>query len=490
MERHKNDANYNLKRKAIMKKYKEKKKNSETATVSTIMKAKDAKRKRLSPAAKKQAAVIKSNELSPSAVGKAFKKVNTAMPKSPRKKSSGFVTELAEICGVKVIENSIVVLLVICLAMECVAGPSGVKRRTEHCISDSASDSSESSYDDEPAVVPRVGRGKRVGSTIQGHLDEYVWRKNVHVGDCIVNAFLRDVSVLYVPMNKDVNKISRVDPGKKIAYIKRLHSGSKEIVARQYMLFTITEAFQLFKDQHPEVSIGHSKFAELRPSQVKPYHDIPHNVCVCRYHENFENLRVLVSQYLPIFGTSDIEFVHSIVCDSSDKNCMNYNCAVRKSKFITLKIPWVTKNVTFKCSIASGEWLTREDFNLVSLKWTFFASSHGKGTVDVIGAVAKRHVWNNVCSQKTVVRNADTIHDCCKNLSIQVKQQFPILRSKIRAAMEKVPLIILCCVSYNVAKHLLEDYEVPLLQDEEEEDGVELANSYVCHSDKSSEKRY
>lgn len=339
------------------------------------------------------------------------------------------------------------------------------------------------------------------------------------------------------------------------------------------MLFTISEAFRLFKDQYPEVDIGRSKFAELRPSEIKPYRDIPHNVCVCRYHENFENLRVVVSQYLPGFGTSSTDFINSIVCDPNNINCMSYDCSLCKNKFMTLlddsqndekcsvtvqyrqwimvdkryeyvlleealndaiekikeQFPFLlthsfNQNQSQKCfkmakeissatnvviqvdfaenyscnyqnEIQSAHWsnpqialftaviwcgketcesyavvsenithdrycvdiflravlnthisknssfkhlhvfsdgaasqfkqkynfanitLLKQDFRLESLKWTFFASSHGKGAVDGIGAIVKHHVWNKVRSLKTVVRSADAFRDCCKSLS-------------------------------------------------------------------------
>ena len=56
----------------------------------------------------------------------------------------------------------------------------------------------------------------------------------------------------------------------------------------------------------------------------------------------------------------------------------------------------------------------------------------------------------------------------------QLKQHFPVLQNKIKIAT--VPLVILCCVVlHNVAKHLLdEDYEVPLLQVDDEEDRIAL----------------
>lgn len=58
----------------------------------------------------------------------------------------------------------------------------------------------------------------------------------------------------------------------------------KENVQKKIMLMTIDEAFESFKTVHPEVQIGRSSFFKLRPANVKPSSDMPHNVCVCRYH--------------------------------------------------------------------------------------------------------------------------------------------------------------------------------------------------------------
>ncbi|PSN37461.1 hypothetical protein C0J52_11708 [Blattella germanica] len=259
MKIHKNDADYKLKRKTIMKKYKEKRKSAETSTESALRKAKDAERKRLSRAAKKETVLSHNTKISPSAVGKAFKKASKAMPKSPRKKVA-VVKKLAEMCGIKVNECS-------------------------------------------SAIV----RNRMCDENVKTVVDFY---------------------------NND--EISRVDPGRKTACVRSLDSSTKDIVARRHMLFTISEAFNLFREEHPEVNIGRSKFAELRPMHIKPYCDIPHNVCVCRYHENFENLRSIASKYFPTFGTSSAQFIQYIVCDPSDKNCLTYNCEICKSRLTSL----------------------------------------------------------------------------------------------------------------------------------------------------------
>ena len=46
-------------------------------------------------------------------------------------------------------------------------------------------------------------------------------------------------------------------------------------------------------------------------------------------------------------------------------------------------------------------------FNLKECTWTFFATVHGKGAVDGIGAATKRFVWNEVRAKRATVRNAD-----------------------------------------------------------------------------------
>jgi hypothetical protein len=81
----------------------------------------------------------------------------------------------------------------------------------------------------------------------------------------------------------DSDEISRTDPGKKTARVSRNGDRTAEpVTARRYLLFTIIEAHGMFQEMHSEVKISRSKFAALRPPYVRPYKDIPHNVCVCR----------------------------------------------------------------------------------------------------------------------------------------------------------------------------------------------------------------
>ena len=53
-----------------------------------------------------------------------------------------------------------------------------------------------------------------------------------------------------------------------------------------YMLTSLREAHHLYSILHSANNIGLSKFCELRPSHLKLFEHIPHNVCICSYHEN------------------------------------------------------------------------------------------------------------------------------------------------------------------------------------------------------------
>lgn len=53
----------------------------------------------------------------------------------------------------------------------------------------------------------------------------------------------------------------------------------------------------------------------------------------------------------------------------------------------------------------------RKEFNVSHFEWNFFATSHGKGAVDGIGAVLKRKVWQMVKCKNLILNNA---HDFFK----------------------------------------------------------------------------
>lgn len=69
-----------------------------------------------------------------------------------------------------------------------------------------------------------------------------------------------------------------------------------------------------------------------------------------------------------------------------------------KNKFIISVIPRLAAD--FHCSI---------------LQWNFFATSHGKGAVDGVGAVVKRKVWQIVKATNIVLGDAPSFYECATN---------------------------------------------------------------------------
>ena len=96
------------------------------------------------------------------------------------------------------------------------------------------------------------------------------------------------------------------------------------------MLTTIKEAFGIFCINDPVISKNgsFSKFADLRPVHVLLHRNIPHNVCLCKIHENVKLLlNCLDSQKIGI--TSDFNsLINQVVCDANRESCMFGNCSV------------------------------------------------------------------------------------------------------------------------------------------------------------------
>ncbi|KAJ8886634.1 hypothetical protein PR048_012846 [Dryococelus australis] len=66
-------------------------------------------------------------------------------------------------------------------------------------------------------------------------------------------------------------------------------------VQKRHMIMTVKEAFIFFQNKFPEIKIKKSKFHELRPKHVILCSQMPHNVCICRYHLNISNIDELLS---------------------------------------------------------------------------------------------------------------------------------------------------------------------------------------------------
>ena len=80
--------------------------------------------------------------------------------------------------------------------------------------------------------------------------------------------------------------------------------GNKKIACqKRLILCNLDEAYRIFKDKYPELKIGFSKFAELRPKYcVLAGSSGTHSVCVCTIHQNVKLMMHAVD--IPVFRSS------------------------------------------------------------------------------------------------------------------------------------------------------------------------------------------
>lgn len=108
--------------------------------------------------------------------------------------------------------------------------------------------------------------------------------------------------------------------------------GGEDRIQRCYMVITLREAFSLFQINHLDTKLGFSRFCSLRPSFVRLSKFVPHQTCLCRYHENFRNK---IKTVLPEFGSTQL-FVRNMSCNND--YCMSNSdceaCIQRLSHFL------------------------------------------------------------------------------------------------------------------------------------------------------------
>lgn len=105
---------------------------------------------------------------------------------------------------------------------------------------------------------------------------------NPHLGKRLPNETTDMVTQFYYS-----SEISRQMPGMKDYVSVKKADGCRERKQKFLVLCNLKEAFQKFKEDHPTVKIGFSKFADLRPKEcVLAGASGTHSVCVCTKHQN------------------------------------------------------------------------------------------------------------------------------------------------------------------------------------------------------------
>lgn len=98
------------------------------------------------------------------------------------------------------------------------------------------------------------------------------------------------------------------------------------------MNMSVKEPFTLFKSENPSVKISKSKFYQLRPKNVQLTCEMPHNVCVCKYHANFYFIVETVHKKDSSFPKNNTELMPKVCCNIEDEKCMTGSCENCKSQ--------------------------------------------------------------------------------------------------------------------------------------------------------------
>lgn len=107
---------------------------------------------------------------------------------------------------------------------------------------------------------------------------------NKKKGKALPNETIAIVNKFY-----DSDDISRLMPGKNDFVPLKQDNGKREHVQKRLLLGNLSELYTEFKNEHPSVKIGFTKFSQLRPLYcVFAGSSGTHNVCVCIYHENMK----------------------------------------------------------------------------------------------------------------------------------------------------------------------------------------------------------
>ncbi len=137
-------------------------------------------------------------------------------------------------------------------------------------------------------------------------------------------------------------EFSRDCPGKK----QNIKSG-KAFIQKKLLLCTIDEMYAIFKERHPDNEIGRSKFFELCPKWcVTAGWKGMHNVCVCKYHENFKLCIGAVG-----FKKSDVDsFMKDALCPEATRACYLRICEKCSSNSVNLSLK-ITKRIQEKMEL-------------------------------------------------------------------------------------------------------------------------------------------
>lgn len=125
---------------------------------------------------------------------------------------------------------------------------------------------------------------------------------------------------------------SRLLPGMKDFVSVKKDDGSREQVQKRLILCNLSELYEKFIQKHSDVTIGFSKFAELRPRHcVLAGSSGTHTVCVCTHHENVKLMLdaihlQAITKDTSLFLKSYHDCLQEITCRNPTSSCHLGKC--------------------------------------------------------------------------------------------------------------------------------------------------------------------
>jgi hypothetical protein len=120
-----------------------------------------------------------------------------------------------------------------------------------------------------------------------GEQSSLLWTKALCPPDPKPGKTLNEVTVEVVKSFYNSDEVSKVMSGKKKITISIKVSGVKIHEQKILLLCNLEELYSHFKNSHPGVTVGFSKFATLYPRNcIMAGASGTHSVCVCTIHQN------------------------------------------------------------------------------------------------------------------------------------------------------------------------------------------------------------
>ena len=139
---------------------------------------------------------------------------------------------------------------------------------------------------------------------------------SLQTGEAVNNFYLSD-------------ELSRVMPGRKDFVSVLGADGNRQHMQKRLLLCNLKEAYTEWKNRHPELKVGFSKFASLRPREcILAGASGTHSVCVCTIHQNVKLM--MIGSKLESLSGGELKHYNSCLaklhCNPPSLNCIFGSC--------------------------------------------------------------------------------------------------------------------------------------------------------------------